>query len=646
LEHHLIERPFLQLPAETNPQIWLGANFWSRVGGPLMWRTFDVEIVRAELRVLREHGLNITRSFFYWPDFMPAPDTIDETFVARYGQFLDLSAEEGMATIPTFIVGHMSGENWDVPWRNGRDLYADGWMLAQQAFFIRNMARRFKDHPAVAGWLISNEMPIYGGNTTAEMGRSWAQLMVQAVHASGARQPVSLGEGAWGIEVSGSDNGFRLRDLAPTVDFIGPHVYPMGDDAARQHLTAAFICELSHVGRPVILEEFGVTTDFTSEAHAGDYYRQVLHTSLLAGASGWIAWNNTDFDLTYQNPYRHHPFELHFGITGTDGTPKAPLLELEKFRRVLDLIDIPRCRRAGTDSAILVTSFFDTAYPFTEADERGVMRDILRQAYVVTREADLGAALVREQDGVPDARLILVPSTKQLISPTWDALEERAREGATVYVSYFSGASAVQRGPWHSSFNHFFGIEHQLRYGLLKSVKDETITFSFKEAFGSIRTGEKLAFKVGGNENGKAFLPCVPTEARVLATDQHGQPALLERTVGRGSIILSTYPLEYFAATLPDANPDDSYRLYLALAAHAQIAPIVSVDSPSVLVDALIHEDGTRFVWLISASEQTLAVTPTIAGESKLAELDTDQIAPQTIELEPFGVRVYRLTSG
>ncbi len=40
------------------------------------------------------------------------------------------------------------------------------------------------------------------------------------------------------------------------------------------------------------------------------YYGQVLHNSLLAGACGWMAWNNTDFALTGQAPYRHHAFTL------------------------------------------------------------------------------------------------------------------------------------------------------------------------------------------------------------------------------------------------------------------------------------------------------------------------------------------------
>ncbi len=75
-----MRRNAVRLTADGRPVSWLGANFWSRTGGPLMWRNYDPEVVRGELRVLREHGLSVTRSFFYWPDFMPAPITSTRTW--------------------------------------------------------------------------------------------------------------------------------------------------------------------------------------------------------------------------------------------------------------------------------------------------------------------------------------------------------------------------------------------------------------------------------------------------------------------------------------------------------------------------------------------------------------------------------------
>src|ERR671934_2843402 len=121
----------------------------------------------------------------------------------------------------------------------------------------------------------------------------------------------------------------------------------MEDDPVRQHLAAAFVCELAgFAGKPVVLEEFGVTSDFASGENAAHYYRQVLHNTLLAGASGWIAWNNTDFDdLWDQDPYRHHPFEMHFGLTDAAGAPKPQLGEVRAFAELLGQVDFPACSR-------------------------------------------------------------------------------------------------------------------------------------------------------------------------------------------------------------------------------------------------------------------------------------------------------------
>ena len=75
-----------------------------------------------------------------------------------------------------------------------------------------------------------------------------------------------------------------------------------------------------------------MSSDFVCDASAAHYYRQVLHNSLLAGATGWIAWNNTDYDdLAGQDPYRHHAFEMHFGLTDAHGTAKPQLAEMAAF---------------------------------------------------------------------------------------------------------------------------------------------------------------------------------------------------------------------------------------------------------------------------------------------------------------------------
>lgn len=607
-----IERPLRFVRTGGTQQVWFGANFWSRAGGPFMWRSYDEEVVREELLTMRAAGLDVTRSFLFWPHAMPEPGRLDDAVMERFERFLELHSELGMRSIPTFLVGHMSGENWDPEWRCGRDLYTDTWMVAQQSSYLTQVAARFRAHPAIVGWLVSNEMPIYGGAAARADVTAWAQLMVTAIRAGDPAKPVSIGDGAWGREVTGKDNGFSVRDLAGMTQFVGPHVYPMGDDVVRQHLRAAFVCELAAVAQlPVVLEEFGVSSDFASDEHAAQYYRQVLHTTLLAGATGWLAWNNTDFDnLPEQDPYRHHPFELHFGLTRDDGSPKPQLHELTAFRQLVDRLDLPHCERWPTQVALLVPAYLDGPEHWTfQESERTDITDALEQSYVACREAGLGPAFVREPEPISaDVRLVMVPSVKALTVPTWHHLAERAAAGQTVYVSYGLGDSPVQRGPWWTDLEAIFGVRHTLRYGMVEPVLDDVVEVHFRSDFGRISAGDTLSFAAAGSSGGRSILPVESLDAEIVAVDQHGRPVLTRRRHGAGQAVLCTLPLEYFAAQTPRVNPEDTWQLYDALADEAAVARHARVDDPRVLVDGLSHEDGREFAWLINASDETVEV--------------------------------------
>jgi len=696
-----VKRQNRKVLVNGEPQIWTGVNFWSRTGGPLMWRNYAPGVIREELDQLRAHGMALTRSFFYWPDFMPTPDRLDEQLVEHFRDFLNAHRERQMVSIPTFLVGHMSGQNWDPAWRGDRDLFEDVWLVARQAWYVRELTRRFASHPAVVAWLLTNEVPIYGdwrsrgnGALRADSVISWAQILIDALRAGGGWQPVSIGDGAWGVEINGTDNGFRVRDIARIVDFLGPHVYRMETDQLRQHLGAAFVCELLDFGaQPVVMEEFGVTSDYTSDENAAHYYRQLLHHTLLAGATGWIAWNNTDYDDLYaQAPYSHHPFEQHFGLIDRRGQPKPAAREMRAFTDLLQRIDLVRCRRPDSSIALLVPSYLENQYPFTAPDDPLSIADSLRQAYVAAREADLPVKLVREADallwqpaqveelargvaaggvqygrtstdplalapgeldpralgpGLPrDAALYIIPSVKQLTGPTWRQLGERVRAGATVYCSYFVGVHKNQRGPWWPDLDATFGVKKLLRYGLVNRIEDERVRFNFRRPFGGIAEGSLLEFSVAGTENSRAFLPVAANGAEVIAEDRHGRPALLEHRVGEGRWILCTYPLEHMAAQTMAVNPEPTWRIYSALADVAGVTPDVSVADPRVVVGELVHEDGRRFVWFINMVDTSLRCEPRLRS-GVLHSLDgAREPIGNSLEFPPFGVHVLELTAG
>jgi endo-1,4-beta-mannosidase len=339
---------------------------------------------------------------------------------------------------------------------------------------------------------------------------------------------------------------------------------------------------------------------------------------------------------------------MHFGITTNTGQPKQPLRELHDFAQLLSCVDFPHTSRTDADAALVVTSYLERDYPISTAADRSLAFRTLRQGYVAAREASLPVALSREEDGLArdyqqGVALYLLPCVRQLLAPTWAQLGRLAAAGATVYLSFCSGEQSFHRAFWHAGLDEMFGVEHELAYGLINPIVEDTVELRFTEDFGSIAAGEVLRFEVGGNEHSRAFLPVTPRGAKVVAVDARGRPALLRQTAGSGETVLCTYPLEYLASARAQVNPEPSYRIYDALARVAGVRRELVVADPRVFTDTLVHADGRRFGWFVSQHADEVTVHPeTSLG---LLPLGTDHAVP-SITLPPYGVRVVELVEG
>ena len=152
---------------------------------------------------------------------------------------------------------------------------------------------------------------------------------------------------------------------------------------------------------------------------------------------------------------------MHFGLTDAAGrAPSRSWARWRPSRAILDAVDIGRCARADSDTALVIPAYLDTSYPFTDPDDRTLPR-----AQCCARPTSppgwptCRSALTRESDGIGgDARLYLVPSVKQLLTPTCHQLERLAADGAVVYVSYSPGDNGWHRGPWYARLNAMFGV--------------------------------------------------------------------------------------------------------------------------------------------------------------------------------------------
>ncbi|HMK96019.1 MAG TPA: hypothetical protein VK425_00650, partial [Acidimicrobiales bacterium] len=171
-------------------------------------------------------------------------------------------------------------------------------------------------------------------------------------------------------------------------------------------------------------------------------------------------------------------------------------------------------------------------------------------------------------------------------------------------------STGQQPGPWFPWLGEVFGVAHHLRYGVADTVEDDEVTFRFVAAVGELGPGSTLRFPVGAPSRSRAFLPVEPASAQVLAVDGQGRPALLRAPTGEGSMVLCTYPIEHLAASRANANPEDTWRLYSALATLAGVDRPVRCEDARVLVGGLTLGDGGEDVFILmnASPEQAPAV--------------------------------------
>jgi hypothetical protein len=65
------------------PGVWVGVNFWSRAGGPHVGSLRPGSCTPGTGGP-GGAGCTLTRSFCYWPDFMPEPEALDEEVMGRF----------------------------------------------------------------------------------------------------------------------------------------------------------------------------------------------------------------------------------------------------------------------------------------------------------------------------------------------------------------------------------------------------------------------------------------------------------------------------------------------------------------------------------------------------------------------------------
>ncbi len=566
---------------------FLGVNYWSREGNILMWRRWNIDNIRDDMEKLRDAGLNSIRAFILAEDFALPDGTVKREYLDRLRLFLDEANRYGINVFLTLLVGHMSGKNWPFPWDPDNKIYTVE-ALERTRRFITTIVRNFKDHPAIAGWILTNEITnvrVPPGNVEFEL---WLRDLVNTVKSVDGRRVISLGDGTVPYKPA-----VRPEIVGKYVDFLSPHIYLYDNNPVRHTLTYMAIIEYClSLGKPTLLEEFGFPTNlFTEETHAG-FIEVVLVGSLALGASGAFIWCGFDFPGEEDQPYLWEPHELAFGIYRSDGSPKKAVEAIKRFRELLDILDLRSYTLPNREAKIVVPATLYGDLPFT-FENRWDLFKALAQSYTLAKMASLNVTFTREED-VSRGKLFIVPSVPRLQTRTWRILLRYVEEGATLYYSHARYLNHPHVSSCHI-WEELFGVKPDLKAGMRGKVC-ETLEIGLR--------GYNIKIPVARNDVGTTGFAEVDASPKCRIGEEK---IMFEAKRGEGRVILLSYPIElYLSSSVSELN---AYRLYEYLADISGIKVVYKPGRPVVQVEYWLKRDQPKILFLINHSYEYVETT-------------------------------------
>lgn len=431
----------------------IGCNYWASNAGTEMWRQFDETIIRDDIRVLSQYGVEYLRVFPNWRDFQPIepfyaggavfkeyrmltgsiPDNkyyLDGEILGRFDKFCDICDEYGVKLIVGLLTGWMSGRTFIPIALYDKNLYLDPICHYFEQLYVCGMVERFKNKPAIYAWNHGNEIDVLGNPMSRFGAEAWSRMISNAILSSDNSRPIICGAHALSL-----DGIWQIKGQADTCDVLVTHPYPYWgkhtdndrNDYIKTTLYSAALTKMyMDIGKkPCLVEEIGTMgPSVCSEEFAEQFLRVNYFSTLANGADGIMWWCAHDQNLLMTPPYTWTNCENELGMTFSDKTPKPVLKEMKHLSKLH--IKLPK---ATCDAVCLLTE---------GQDNWGVAY----MSYVLSKQAGMNISFADARVEIPESDIYMLPSIKGAdIMPKehFIELKKKIYNGATLYISNDGG---------------------------------------------------------------------------------------------------------------------------------------------------------------------------------------------------------------
>ena len=616
-----------------------GCNYWASNAGIEMWRQWDENVIRKDMKMLHKAGNEVLRVFPLWRDFQPIelatkwhslpkeilingrrlPKTycgengIDEVMLNRLRFVIHEADSYGMKIILPMITGWMSGRMYVPPAIVNLDIFTDPFALKWQTKYIRTLVHELKNEKSILMWELGNESNCMYSVENGDVAYNWTNMVVSTIRSEDPSRPVS--SGMHGLNSANvfeydSDDKWTIQTQAELCDILTPHPYPHSPSKPSASLdphTSFRGVNIAAVenqlfsdlgGKPAFVEE----TNTFSSGYCNEHVKAlcIRNNMMNAWAHGseyflwWCAFDQSKLDFP---PYDWNVWERELGEYDGNGVMREAVKDCKafaEFRKTLPFKKLSPCRR----DAVCITT-------------RGMeYRHFLLNTWTVFAMSKLcgfNITFHHSDYRVPKSGLYLMPGVRSLSAFNYgemNELLENVRGGSTLYMSVDSNGLPTD-------------IEETFGFSVISREKrTKPVSFSFKGQSFSVPMPDKILLK--------------PFDCDVLAAEDDGNPIYLHRKYGKGHIYLLMVPLEDHLGATPhvfDKDAPDVCCIYREFCGDVVSRRIARSYDPYVTLTEHTDENGRHWIIAVNNNDVSVPAKFDVSGNWKIGSELPDEIA-------------------
>jgi hypothetical protein len=573
-----------------SPVFLTGANYIPPVGWFLIMENWNPADVEKDMAAMHKLGVTNIRFPLLWTLFQPNIEELSKEKLDRINQLILIAHHNGISVQVGPITGQVSGAIFLPKWADG-DLFTDPKIIQGEQRLVSDIARGVKDNPGLQGYDFGNEVDCLASemklHPTPEQAGAWMQTIYKAFRDGDQRHPVTDGLCTLFRE-------FNLQGDVAASDYVSVHSYSTFDGTTKMdpwlgqrstYDTNLLIAYAASAGKPVLLQENGVSELWQPRDDIPKSLRQTLMSVWAQGATGFFWWGSHDIDQSYRLPTQYAT--LKYSMPNYGNIPEGIFASLEYKMGLLDIHNkpnpvgleyqrwIPVIKRLGLGwKNDLPVAYL--IYPEKLKDSPYMAQ---LTAFTLAKQAHMEVRMWPESKPIPsDAAAVIIPDIA-LSNSGRTAVKQYLENGGVVYQSWacdFSEALAGKNSGATLTSPAFIATDSA---GM------------FPES-GHIRVAAQVKLmdiSPVSNQQAKVVL-----EIPAASAKETPRPVFFKTSVGKGTYYYLAVNLEgALAKTYNPWDQDDSNLIYSVL------RPETSVTIDNKFVEFFVKSRGADRIFLM-----------------------------------------------